>query len=106
MVEKVPVKIDNNIDLLEMEIRKHLTQFADDNVYEEYKESTKVIFTSMNDGFYTLKKRSKIITATENSCTCGLLTLMGLPCRHIMAVRKEKNLPIYVNSLSRLKKNS
>ncbi|GBN27683.1 hypothetical protein AVEN_36472-1 [Araneus ventricosus] len=28
---------------------------------------------------------------------------MGLLCRHIMAVRKEKNLPIYLSSLSRVR---
>ncbi|KFM72343.1 hypothetical protein X975_05724, partial [Stegodyphus mimosarum] len=28
---------------------------------------------------------------------------MGLPCRHIMAVRREKNLPIYLSSLARLR---
>lgn len=94
MVEKVPVKNDH-FNETEMEIRKSLTDFAANHICGEYKESKKNI--------YTLRKRSTVITTTENSCSCGFYSSMGLQCRHIMAVRKEKNLPIYVSSLSRLR---
>ncbi|GBM80250.1 hypothetical protein AVEN_96885-1 [Araneus ventricosus] len=84
MIEKVPVKT-NNFDEVQIEINKNLTQFAASHVCTEYKESKKVTFSTVENDLYTLRKRTAVITATENSCRCGFYSFMGLPCRHIMA---------------------
>ncbi|KFM70085.1 hypothetical protein X975_26886, partial [Stegodyphus mimosarum] len=102
MMEKVPVKTDN-LDGVEIEINKNLTQFAAGHVCTEYEQSRKVTFSNVENNVYILRKRTAIIIATENSCSCGFFSSMGLPCRYIMAVRREKNLPIYLSSLARLR---
>lgn len=48
-------------------------------------------------------KTKNVITSTENSCSCGFSSSMGLPCRQIMAYRKIRSLPVFQQDLCRLR---
>lgn len=100
MVEKMPIN-SQHVDEVEKKIRNHLTAYSANHVCSEYHKSSKMIFTSIENDIHILKKPSAVIKATYNYCDCGSISSMGLPCRHIMAVRRLLNLPIYEESLSR-----
>lgn len=95
MLENVPVE-NENFDEVQREIRKTLTHFAASYVCTEYKKSKSMKIAIVENGFYVFRNRSAVTKVTENSCSCGFYSSMTLLCCHIMAVSREKNLPIYV----------
>ena len=42
---------------------------------------------------------SGIVHVTETSCDCGAYQSMGLPCSHILAMRRNKDIPLYCPSI-------
>ncbi|KAG8174278.1 hypothetical protein JTE90_021712 [Oedothorax gibbosus] len=92
--ERVPVR-NEDLDGTELQIRQTLTKFAADHVIDEYRASMKITFSNVGEDSANLCTKSRIITTTVSSCSCGGTTSMGLPCRHLMALRKLKALPVF-----------
>ena len=51
----------------------------------------------VNENEFSVQNSPYVIT--KSSCMCGFFMAMGLPCKHIFAVRYYKNVPLYDPSL-------
>ena len=51
----------------------------------------------IGDGVFkaVYKSREHCVSLIANNCSCGFSKVMGLPCRHIFAVRASQNLPVF-----------
>lgn len=102
MCEKKAV-IRGNIDPVEVQIRKLLTEFAAGHVVKQYKRAANVNFLTVTDNSAVLQNDFKTVTTMEDSCTCGFFLSMGLPCCHIFKFRLLKDLPVFEDKLCLLR---
>lgn len=77
-----------------------LTQFAFNHMKDQYKKSENISFNMVCDNQAHLEEKERTLTTSATSCSCGFRGSMELPCRHIFAFRRVKDLPLYEESLS------
>lgn len=96
-------------------LRKPLTiqaESADDKLYSEYltifaykhymKESAKSLdieFTQITNAAGKCFEHNLLVETSFVDCTCRFYTTMKLPCRHIIALLRNKKLPLYVPTI-------
>lgn len=69
-------------------------------VLNEIESSRKEIITPIDDGSNYFSKNSyATVRVTTEKCTCQFYVAMLLPCRHIFALRKNLQLPLYSETL-------
>ncbi|XP_033225059.1 uncharacterized protein LOC117178001 [Belonocnema kinseyi] len=69
-------------------------------VLNEIECSQKETITCMDDGSNYFSKNSyATVRVTTEKCTCQFYVAMLLPCRHIFALRKKLQLPLYSETL-------
>jgi len=51
------------------------------------------------DGTWSIRSTSGVVTATADVCQCVFFTNIGLPCQHILAVRKASGLSLFAEDL-------
>ena len=93
MTSKVPVF--NTLCADEKQFHTLLTPYAFKHVKQQLQKSTDVHVT--DDG----QVLDGLFTVTEDGCTCGAFQSMGLPCSHLLAWRKSKDLPLYCPDIVR-----
>ena len=78
-----------------------LTPYAFGFIKDQLERASRVqIIQHLDDGKSCLvSSQSRSITSTVESCPCGFISAMQLPCRHILAVRTSYSLPEYDESL-------
>ena len=78
-----------------------LTPYSFEYVKNQLEQASKVqILQQLDDGkSCSLHSQARLITTTIDSCPCGFVSAMKLPCRHIFAVRTAYSLSEYDESL-------
>ena len=78
-----------------------LTPYSFGYIKDQLERASKVqIIEQLDDGkSCSVRYQGQLITSTVDSCPCGFVSAMQLPCRHIFAVRKCHSLPEYDESL-------
>lgn len=78
-----------------------LTPYAFEYVKDQLERAKKVkILQKLDDGKSCLvHSQGRSITSTVESCPCGFVSAMQLPCKHILAVRMSHSLSVYDESL-------
>ena len=74
----------------------YLTSYASQFVLNQLSLMLKVNPVDQDNGEYTIESYR---TVTSNDCECIFYKSMLLPCRHIFALRKKLDLPLYDPSL-------
>ena len=78
----------------------YLTPFSFEIVKTQLEQASKVQIIQENDATSCLvRSQGQNITSTTDSCPCGFVSAMKLPCKHIFAVRAAKSLSEYEESL-------
>lgn len=65
-----------------------LTPFAFGFVMSEHSKSLTVQFTARSDDTFSFTSHDSIVSTTPTSCECRLYRSKGLPCKHILYVRR------------------
>ena len=78
-----------------------LTPYSFEFIKGQLEQAGKVkIIQQLDDGRSCLvHPQGQSITSTIDSCPCGFVSAMQLPCKHILAVRSSRSLPEYDESL-------
>ena len=78
-----------------------LTPYSFEYVKNQLEQATKVqIIQQLEDGkSCSVHSQGRSITTTIDTCPCGFVSAMQLPCKHIFAVRLSFSLPEYDESL-------
>lgn len=91
---KVPTS-SNRPEEYTIKYRNLLTNFAFSKVEHEIKEIENVKFQTVTPEFAIFVRGAQVELTYINKCDCSFFTIMCLPCKHIIALRK-------LNSLMRL----
>ena len=75
----------------ELQYRSLLTPYAFDMVKQQLLASTKVEVLSSS----TVSSSSGVRDVSNTECECQFATTMGLPCKHILAIRRNNGLDMY-----------
>ena len=73
----------------------YLTSYASQFVLNQLSLMLKVNPVDQDNGEYTIETSKGYRTVTSNNCECIFYKSMLLPCRHIFALRKKLDLPLY-----------
>ena len=78
-----------------------LTPYSFEYVKGQLERATKVqIIQQLEDGkSCSVRSQGRSITTAIDTCPCGFVSAMQLPCKHIFAVRMSFSLPEYDESL-------
>lgn len=78
-----------------------LTPYSFEYVKDQLERASKVqIIQQLDDGkSCSVRSQGRSIISTIDSCPCGFVSAMQLPCKHILAVRTSRSLPEYDESL-------
>ena len=76
------------------------TAYSAEKIVEQLKLSHSVKYTIAvggSDGAFVAvyKSHQHHVSLTSNCCSCSFSKVMGLPCRHVFAVRTSQNLPVF-----------
>ena len=76
------------------------TAYSAERIVEQLKLSNSVKYTitiGESDGTFVAvyKSHQHHVSSITNCCSCSFSKVMGLPCRHIFAVRTSQNLPVF-----------
>ncbi|GFR71393.1 LOW QUALITY PROTEIN: zinc finger SWIM domain-containing protein 1 [Elysia marginata] len=76
-------------------ITKTLSKMAARLVKEQLQvaRKTSYIINACADSLFTISYREKVYQGNRNLCNCSFFLQMGLPCRHIFALRRFLDLP-------------
>ena len=78
----------------------YLTPYSFEYVKTQLEQASKVqIVQEIDAASCLVQSRGQNITSTIDSCPCGFVSAMKLPCKHIFAVRASKSLSEYEESL-------
>ncbi len=72
-----------------------LTPYAANYVQKQLHLRPKVNVFSDNGVHCTVSSSNGSLDVTVNSCQCTFWTSMHLPCRHIFAIRDNRQVPLY-----------
>lgn len=98
-IHKIPILVfpENSP---EYRYRQLLTSFAYNHVLKQIQSIEKVKLVQNEDsGEYIAVTAAGELSVTTNSCECSFRKGMCLPCRHIFACRKSKELDLFETSL-------
>lgn len=77
-----------------------LTPYSFEFVKDQLENASKVqIIQQIDEKSCVLRSQGRSITTTIDSCPCGFVSAMKLPCKHIFAVRTSQSLSEYEESL-------
>ena len=95
--KNIATKVPIMQSLTDVESSYHalLTPFAFKHVKQQLE---KVSHANILDGERAMTS-SGIVHVTESSCDCGAYESMGLPCSHILAMRRNNDIPLYCPSI-------
>ena len=91
----------NNFKEHELQYYKKCTPFAFKHIQEQLTLHGKCGKTLGNgsNGVFTIKSKRGNLQVCCEKCHCDFFTSMKLPCRHILALRKHPNCPLFCKSL-------
>ena len=92
----------HNFGPVELDYFDHLTPFALKRISQQLPLSSKARHfekSTSSPGQYTINTSKGTLTVSPNSCHCDFASSMKLPCRHILALRKELNYSQYAETL-------
>jgi len=75
-----------------------LTPYALDFVVKQLNFRKKVVIVKDEEAHSIVSSSAGNLTVTVNSCQCTFWKTMHLPCRHLFAVRENKQLPLCANA--------
>lgn len=78
---------------------KTLTRYASELVMKQLDLAAKVKGFAGTEGAYTIDSCGGTINVTTVSCQCMFRRAMDLPCRHILALRKQSEIDVFDISL-------
>ena len=110
------LKVERDHRALEVTVKRRVVPFSPDSAFHQYmlllapysfdfvknqlELSSKVIIVEHIDTrSCSLRVRGRLQTTTIDSCECGTVSAMQLPCRHIFAVRQSKSVSEYDETL-------
>ena len=98
--QKRPVCL-NDVKKYELQYYNKCTPFAFKHIQKQlslHEKCGKVLGNGLN-GFFTIESKKGNLQVSSEKCPCDFFTSMKLPCRHIFAVWKHLNYPLYCESL-------
>ena len=72
-----------------------MTSYASDFVVKQLNLIEKVKDIQEKDGMYTVETKHGLKTVSTQGCGCVFRQSMKLPCRHILALRKNLKKPLF-----------
>ena len=72
-----------------------MTSYASDFVVKQLNLIEKVMDIQEKDGMYTVETKHGLKTVSTQGCGCVFRQSMKLPCRHILALRKNLKKPLF-----------
>ena len=110
------LKVERDHRALEITMKRRVSTYSEDSAFNQYmslltpysfeyvktqlEQSNKVRITEdINESSCSVQSKGQVITSTTDSCPCGFVSAMQLPCKHIFAVRRYKSLSEYDDAL-------
>lgn len=110
------LKVERDHRALEVTMKRSVSTYSIDSAFHQYMSlltpysfeyvktqlelSSKVkIIQEIDEKSCSLKAQGQLITTNIDSCCCGFVSAMKLPCRHIFAVRQYKSLSEFDEAL-------
>lgn len=110
------LKVERDHRALEVTMKRRVSTYSTDSAYHQYmslltpysfeyvktqlEQSNKVkIIQDIDEKSCSLESKGQLITSDIDSCCCGFVSAMKLPCKHIFAVRQSKSLSEFDEAL-------